>query len=90
MSSQNPGAQENKRVQQLSQVSFLTASLEPKVLWVYSQGFHSPPGRDPNVDPGLSQVESRLPERLGWDLYIKVSGSYQQGLVFDFGVEAAP
>lgn len=42
------------------------------------------------MDPGRSQVASRLPERFGWGLYIRVSGSYQQGLVFDFGVDAGP
>lgn len=79
MSLQQPGAQESKRVQQLSQVSFPTASLEPKVPRMCSQSFAKQQWGDPNVDPGISQVESHLPERLGWGLDGRVSGSYQQG-----------
>lgn len=39
------------------------------------------------MDPGISWVESSLPDRLGWGLWTIVSGPLRHDLEFGFGVE---
>lgn len=42
------------------------------------------------MDPGISQIESRQLEGLGWGLYVRVSGIDNTALGFDSGVASGP